>query len=104
MRVAANVAAKAVACALTLGSAWFLYSQTYATRRLEAQVQASERHRDRLENDIAVLKAERAHLTRPSRIEPAARAIGMRLPQPGDFVEMESLLPTGSNVPRRPTP
>jgi cell division protein FtsL len=82
------------ASALTLASAYTLYSESAATRRLEAQVQAKERHRERLESDIAVLKAERAFLARPSRIEPAAKALGMRMPAAGEHVPLSAV--TGS--------
>ncbi len=93
MRIPATV----LASALTLASAYTLYAESAVTRRLEAQVQAQERHRDRLENDIAVLKAERAHLARPSRIEPAAKAIGMRMPVAGEHVPL-SVLTSGGPV------
>ncbi len=84
MRIAANSAA----IGLTITSAYFLYAESVSTRRLDAQVQTSERQRERLENEIAVLRAERAYLSRPSRIEPAARALGMRPPVAGDYVEL----------------
>ncbi len=94
-----RVAATAFASVLTLTSAYVLYSEGTATRRLEAQVQASERERERLETDIAVLRAERAHLSRPARIEPAARALGMRMPEPGEHISLELLL-SGPDVDR----
>lgn len=98
MRIAANLAA----CTLTLASAYFLYAGTTATRRLEARVQAAERQRERLESDIAVLKAERAHLARPERIEPAARALGMRQPEASDYIDLEQLL--AARRPASPAP
>jgi hypothetical protein len=70
--------AAGVAVALTIASAWVLYAESAATRRLEQQVLGAERLRERLDDDITVLKAEHAWLARPSRIEPAARALGMR--------------------------
>ncbi len=91
MRIAANL----VACALTLASAYFLYAESSATRRLEAQVQAAEQRREKLEADIAVLRAERAHLARPGRIEPVAKALGLRLPAAGEYVELDHLLANG---------
>ena len=54
-----------------------LYMVNYDTRKLEAQVQAQERLAESLENDIVVLKAERAYLARPERIERAARKLGL---------------------------
>lgn len=59
-------------------SAFFLYSTTIATRRLEQDVQAAEQRLDRLRSEIAVLKADRAYLARPTRIEPAALRQGLR--------------------------
>ena len=66
------------AVALTLVSAWVLYSESAVTRRLEQQLLTAERQRERLEDEIGVLKAEQAWLARPARIEAAARALGLR--------------------------
>lgn len=87
-----RIAATTFASALTIASAYMLYAEVTATRRLEAQVQSAERRRERLESDISVLKAERAFLARPSRIEPAAKALGMRPPLAGEHIELEALL------------
>lgn len=65
------------ALVLTLASAVVLYSSNYDTRQLEARVEEQERAIDKARGDIAVLKAERAHLGRPERIEPLARALGL---------------------------
>lgn len=54
-----------------------LYALKYDTRQLEARVQAQERALEKAENDVTVLEAERAHLARPERLEPLARALGM---------------------------
>jgi cell division protein FtsL len=62
---------------LGLASAFLLYGLNYDTRQLEARVQEEERAVAKARSDIAVLKAERAHLTRPDRIEPLARAQGL---------------------------
>jgi cell division protein FtsL len=62
---------------LTLASAFVLYSSNYDTRLLEARVEQQERSIEKARGDIAVLKAERAHLGRPARIEPLARALGL---------------------------
>lgn len=94
-----RIAATASACALSLASAWFLYAEGSATRRLEAKVQAAERQRERLENDIAVLKAERAWLARPGRIETAAKALGLRQPTAEDQVDLDTLLRGGPVAP-----
>lgn len=63
---------------LALASAFLLYSLNYESRLLEAKVQAKEQFVDSLRGDIAVLKAERAHLARPERIQPLARAQGLK--------------------------
>ncbi len=62
---------------LTLASAFVLYSSNYDTRQIEARVAEQERTIETARGDIAVLKAERAHLGRPERIEPLARALGL---------------------------
>ena len=66
-----------IAAALALASAFFLYGTSYETRQLEARVNTQERVADEARSDIAILKAERAHLGRPDRIEPLARAQGL---------------------------
>jgi cell division protein FtsL len=66
------------AFALALGSAFLLYGISYDTRLVELRLQAKERAIEQARTDIAVLKAERAHLGRPGRIEPLARAQGLR--------------------------
>jgi cell division protein FtsL len=63
---------------LTLASAVLLYGINYDTRLLERRVEAQESAIDQARDDIAVLKAERAHLATPDRIEPLARAQGLR--------------------------
>jgi len=62
---------------MTLVSAFVLYSSNYDTRQLEERVADQERAIEKARGDIAVLKAERAHLGRPERIEPLARAMGL---------------------------
>jgi cell division protein FtsL len=62
---------------LALASAFALYVLKYDTRRMEARVQGLERSVDSLEGEIARLRAEHAHLARPERIEPMARALGL---------------------------
>jgi cell division protein FtsL len=62
---------------MTLASAFVLYSSNYDTRQLEARVAEQERLIEKARSDISVLKAERAHLGRPDRIEPLARAMGL---------------------------
>ena len=63
---------------MALSSAFLVYGLSYDTRQMEARVNDRERLAEKLRNDIAVLKAERAHLARPERIEPLARAQGLK--------------------------
>ena len=62
---------------LTLASAVTLYAIKLDARRLEARVHKQERVLERLETDITVLRAERAYLARPERLEPLARKLGL---------------------------
>jgi cell division protein FtsL len=62
---------------LVLVAAVTLYAVKHDTRRLEQAVQAQERIAEKAESDIAVLKAERAYLARPDRIEALARKQGL---------------------------
>jgi cell division protein FtsL len=64
--------------ALTLASAFLLYGISYDTRLMDQRLQEKERAIDKARSDIAILKAERAHLARPERIEPLARALGLQ--------------------------
>ncbi|MCB1505562.1 MAG: cell division protein FtsL [Hyphomicrobiaceae bacterium] len=78
---------------LTLSSAFLLYALNNDTRALEEALQAQERVAAELKSDIAVLKAERAHLARPDRMEPAARLLGMAPPRP---TQLTGKIETGS--------
>ena len=62
---------------MALASAFMLYGLNYDTRLTAAHVQSLERRAEKARTDISVLKAERAHLARPQRIEPLARAQGL---------------------------
>jgi cell division protein FtsL len=62
---------------LALASAFLLYGLSYDTRLVESRLQLREREAERARADIAVLRAERAHLARPERIEPLARSLGL---------------------------
>lgn len=63
--------------AIVIGAACALYALKYDTRKIETLVQQQERMAEALEADIAALKAERAYLGRPERIEALARAQGL---------------------------
>lgn len=62
---------------VALASAFALYALKYDTRQLELRVQAQELALEKAEGDVAVLKAERALLARPDRLEPLARGLGL---------------------------
>lgn len=80
----------AVSVFLALASALLLYGLSYDTRLIEAEVQTAERQSERLRSDIAVMRAERAHLSRPERIEPMARALGLRPTEPRQIAPAEA--------------
>ena len=80
-----------ISVVLALGSAFALYGIDYSTRHLEARVIAMERAASAAEAEINALKAERAHLARPERIEPLARAAGLAPPTARQFVTIEQL-------------
>lgn len=66
-----------LAVGLTLASAFGLYAINYDTWLIESEVSEKQRQIEAARNDIAVLKAERAHLARPERIAPLARDLGL---------------------------
>jgi cell division protein FtsL len=94
MRATATV----FASVLTLAAAYQLYAENISTRRIEQQVHAVERQRDAIENDISVLRADRAYLARPARIEPAAKALGLKAPSRETYTSLEDL---GASAPNR---
>jgi cell division protein FtsL len=73
---------------LAVASAFVLYAISYETRRLELLVSMQARTIEKTRLDIAVLRAERAYLARPERIEELARKIGLA---PIDPRQVESL-------------
>jgi cell division protein FtsL len=86
------------AMALTIASAFGLYQIKYDTRQLEAKLQAGERSIEKMEGDIAVLKAEKAYLARPERIEALAKKQGLGPIAGTQYVlpaELESQLKAG---------
>jgi cell division protein FtsL len=90
---------------LALGSAFALYGIDYSTRNLENRVIGMERAAAAAEAQINALKAERAHLARPERIEPLARGLGMAPPTARQYVTVEQLaqdMPAAS--PKAPAP
>ena len=89
-----------VAAFMTLGAAFALYSLKYDTRRVEIAVQGKERALEKLEADIAILKAERAYLARPDRIEKMARKQGLGPIREQQYVEIGEAVAT--DAPARP--
>lgn len=87
---------------MTLASAFLLYGLNYDARLKEADIASREDLVEKLRNDIAVLKAERAHLARPERIEPLARAQGLKPADERQFARDLSAkgIITGSNPTR----
>jgi hypothetical protein len=78
----------------TLASAIALYAVKNDTRRLETRVLAQERALERAKSDVTVLRAERAHLARPERLEAWARALGLVPIAAGQYLGLE---PVGSD-------
>ena len=74
-----------------VASAIMVYGLNYETRRLEAGVQAQERAAEQARSDIAVLRAERSHLSRPERIDPLARHLGLVPPRPDQLSQQNDV-------------
>ena len=83
--------ATALALLTAFMAALTLYTIAYDTRRLEGRVHALERRAERVEADIAAARAELTHLSRPERIEPLARAMGLGPPTRQQFVAQDHL-------------
>lgn len=81
---------------LAVASAFVLYAVTYETRRLEHHVSVQVRTIEKTRLDIAVLRAERAYLARPDRLEQLARKIGLAPIEPRQY---ETLPPKGERAP-----
>jgi cell division protein FtsL len=80
-----------LAMAVVIGACG-LYVIKTDTRRLEASVQSQERAQERLVDDIAVLRAERAHLARPERLERIAREQGLVPLHEAQLIRIEDIL------------
>jgi len=83
---------QALAVAAAILSAVALYLVGYSTRAMKAEVEVAERRIEDLTREIAVLRAERAFLGRPERLEPAARRLGL-VPLDGRQIEVLPALP-----------
>jgi len=73
----------------TLAATVGLYWIKYDTRMLEARVEGQERALEKAEEDVRVLTAERAHLARPERLEPLARALGLAPIGAGQYLRLD---------------
>jgi cell division protein FtsL len=91
---------------LAVASAFVLYAVTYETRRLEQHVSDQARIIEKTRLDIAVLRAERAYLARPERIEEMARKIGLAPIDPRQFEAFPKSGGRRSSLPgeQRPSP
>jgi hypothetical protein len=78
---------------LTLVGVVALYAIKYDARQLEGRVQLQERDLEKLENHVAVLVAERAHLARPKALEPLARALGLTPIAPRQYLRLDAAPP-----------
>lgn len=74
----------------TILAATALHGLKHDTRRLESGVQAIERAIEKAESDIAALKAERAWLGRPERIDKLAREQGLEPIRPEQYGRLGS--------------
>jgi cell division protein FtsL len=74
----------------TIAVATALHALKQDTRRIEGEVQAIERAIDKAESDIAALKAERAWLGRPERIDKLARQQGLGPIRPEQYGRLGS--------------
>jgi cell division protein FtsL len=81
---------------VAVASAFALYVLKYDTRRMEARVQALERMAARLQGEIALLEAQHAHLARPERIEPMARALGLAPISPRQYLRLKASAPVAA--------
>ena len=74
---------------IVVASAFALYVLKYDTRRMEVRVRALERAVQQAQEEIALLKAKHAHLARPERIEPLARALGLAPIAPRQYLRVD---------------
>lgn len=77
--------------ALMMGSAIAFFAINYETRQLAHNVSHGEDILSKLKHDVAVYRAERAHLARPERIAPFARKLGLRPAEAHQFSDAQAL-------------
>ena len=69
---------QALSIAAAIAAAVVLYVVSYSTRAMKGDVETAERRIEELTRELSVLRAERAYLGRPERLEIEARKLGMR--------------------------
>jgi cell division protein FtsL len=84
---------------LALASAFALYVLKYDARRMEVRVRTLERSLDEAQEEIAQLRARHAHLARPERIEPLARALGLAPIRTQQYLRVEAPATSSANGP-----
>lgn len=80
-----------------MASAYALYSINTTTRAIADDVKDKEQRREELISSMAILKAERAFLSRPEVIAPLARSYGMRPVTGAQLVDRTQLPGPGSS-------
>lgn len=90
----------AIAVFATLASAFALYAVNYETRGLAEDISQREQAIEKAQRDIAILKAERAHLARPERIGKHARGLGLKPASRDQFAAYPNPDPLDRNVER----
>lgn len=73
-------------------SAFALYTVSYQTRQIAENNQRMETEIRTVSRDISILRAERAYRMRPERIEPLARALGMRPIKGRQFISRDDVV------------
>lgn len=74
------------------GLAVAVYRAKLGAEETQGRIDELKAEAERVEKDIAVLKAEEAYLTRPERIGPIARErLGLEQASPGQYVATEAL-------------
>lgn len=76
----------AVGCLLAAAN---LYRVSYQTRADALALQRAETELEELSRNVATLRAERAYLSRPEAIAPAARSLGMAPARGHQFLRVE---------------
>ena len=77
---------------LIFAVAFSLYAVKHDTRRLSENVRDLERLIERAKSDISILRAEKAYLTHPERLERVAKErLGFGPTMPGQYARIEEI-------------